>query len=125
MSFRKSAATALLVAIPALAFPVSMAAPAGAECVNAGAATVCAQGEVTGGGPTAPKAGPVYPYPCEYDWYCDGDGLSIVLDPGGSDGGGSGIGGGGIGGGGIGGGGIGGGGGGGIGGGGGGGIKPR
>ena len=33
----------------------------GADCVNAGAATVCAQGEVTGGGPTAPKAGPVYP----------------------------------------------------------------
>ncbi|MCB1292065.1 hypothetical protein [Mycolicibacterium sp.] len=99
MSFRQSATTALLAAIPALAVSVSVAPPAGADCVNAGAATVCAQGEVTGGGPTAPKAGPVYPYPCEYDWYCDGGGLSIVLDPGRSDGGGIGIGGGGIGGG--------------------------
>jgi hypothetical protein len=57
------------------------ASPARADCVNAGAATVCAQGTVTGGGPDAPTAGPYMPYPCEYDWLCDDGGLSIVINP--------------------------------------------
>ncbi|WP_099249484.1 hypothetical protein, partial [Mycobacterium sp. shizuoka-1] len=45
------------------------ATPAAADCDNAGAATVCAQGEVRGGGPTAPIAGPVYPGYCADPWY--------------------------------------------------------
>ena len=83
-------------------FSVLTAAPASADCTNAGAATVCAQGEVRGGGPTAPVAGPVYPSYCADPWYCD-DGWGFDLSfqrpprPGGpgGPGGGGGIGGGG------------------------------
>ncbi|GAT10049.1 hypothetical protein RMCN_3182 [Mycolicibacterium novocastrense] len=58
------------------------AAPAVADCTNAGAATVCAQGTVRGGGPDAPQAGPVYPGYCADPWYCNDDwGLDIVVDP--------------------------------------------
>lgn len=82
------------------AVPVGIvsAPTASADCVNAGSATVCAQGTVTGGGPEAPTAVPYYPYPCEDDWLCDDGGLSIVIDPpdrpwrtGGGGGGGGGI----------------------------------
>ncbi|WP_431235117.1 hypothetical protein ACQ856_11725 [Mycolicibacterium psychrotolerans] len=55
------------------------ATPASADCTNAGAATVCAQGEVRGGGPTAPIAGPAYPGYCADPWYCD-DAWGIDLD---------------------------------------------
>ncbi|BBY63107.1 hypothetical protein MHEL_13500 [Mycolicibacterium helvum] len=54
------------------------ATPAAADCTNAGAATVCAQGEVRGGGPTAPIAGPAYPGYCADPWYCD-DGWNLDL----------------------------------------------
>ena len=50
---------------------VVAAPPASADCTNAGAATVCAQGTVRGGGPTAPVAGPAYPSYCADPWYCD------------------------------------------------------
>ncbi len=74
-------ALSLAVASAPLALPAAPTAEA--DCVDAGSATVCAQGTVTGGGPEAPTAGPYYPYPCQYDWYCDNDGgLSIILDPG-------------------------------------------
>ncbi|PND55387.1 hypothetical protein CRM90_23010 [Mycobacterium sp. ENV421] len=56
-----------------------LATPASADCTNAGAATVCAQGEVRGGGPTAPIAGPAYPGYCADPWYCD-DAWGIDLD---------------------------------------------
>ncbi|BBX03332.1 hypothetical protein BST36_05690 [Mycolicibacterium moriokaense] len=59
---------------------VSDAPPASADCTNAGAATVCAQGTVRGGGPTAPSAGPVYPGYCADPWYCSDDwGIDINL----------------------------------------------
>ncbi|MCC9179699.1 hypothetical protein LOC73_02530 [Mycolicibacterium mageritense] len=63
----------------AIPFAVSTAPPAAAECVNAGGSTVCAQGTVRGGGPEPPTAGPYVPYPCEYDWYCQGGGLDIII----------------------------------------------
>lgn len=63
-----------------------LAAPhAAADCVDAGGATVCAQGTVRGGGPDPTVAGPVVPYPCEYDWYCDGWDLDVIVPPGGID----------------------------------------
>jgi hypothetical protein len=62
---------------------VTIAAPASADCSGAGAATVCAQGTVRGGGPDAPTAGPVYPSYCADPWYCDDDwGIDINLNPG-------------------------------------------
>jgi hypothetical protein len=61
---------------------VAVAAPASADCSGAGAATVCAQGTVRGGGPTAPIAGPAYPGYCADPWYCDDDwGIDIDLNP--------------------------------------------
>lgn len=62
---------------------ITAAAPASADCTDAGAATVCAQGEVRGGGPTAPIAGPAYPSYCADPWYCDdGWNLDVIIDPG-------------------------------------------
>ena len=87
----------------ALAFvPVSVtsASPALADCTGAGYATVCAQGEVRGGGPTPPSAGPYYPSYCADPWYCDnGWDVDVILPgrPGRPGGGGGGGGGGGIG----------------------------
>lgn len=71
-----------LIVVLASVAPAAIAeAPAAsADCTNAGGAYVCAQGDVRGGGPTPPQAGPLVPYPCG-DWYCNG-GLQIVLDPG-------------------------------------------
>lgn len=58
------------------------ATPASADCTNAGAATVCAQGDVRGGGPDAPAAGPVYPSYCEDPWYCDdGWDMDVIVNP--------------------------------------------
>jgi hypothetical protein len=62
---------------------VTVASPAAADCTNAGAATVCAQGTVRGGGPDAPVAGPVYPSYCADPWYCDdGWDVGVIWDPG-------------------------------------------
>ena len=58
---------------------VISASPASADCTSAGAATVCAQGTVRGGGPYAPTAGPAYPSYCADPWYCD-DGWDIDVD---------------------------------------------
>ncbi|MGV0851050.1 hypothetical protein [Mycolicibacterium phlei] len=53
-----------------------------AECTGAGAATVCAQGTVRGGGPDAPQAGPVYPGYCPDPWYCSDDwDLDVIVNP--------------------------------------------
>jgi hypothetical protein len=61
---------------------VTVASPASADCSGAGAATVCAQGTVRGGGPDAPIAGPAYPGYCADPWYCDDDwGIDIDLNP--------------------------------------------
>jgi hypothetical protein len=52
-----------------------------ADCNNAGYATVCAQGTVTGGSTTPPR-GPAYPGYCADPWYCSDDwGLDINLGP--------------------------------------------
>jgi hypothetical protein len=59
---------------------VISASPASADCTSAGAATVCAQGDVRGGGPSAPTAGPSYPSYCADPWYCDdGWDLDVVI----------------------------------------------
>lgn len=55
-------------------------APASADCTQAGYATICADGVVTGGGPTPVQAGPVYPGYCADPWYCSDDwGLDIAI----------------------------------------------
>jgi hypothetical protein len=61
---------------------VITASPAAADCSGAGYATVCAQGEVRGGGPT-PPSGAVYPSYCADPWYCDdGWDMDINWNPG-------------------------------------------
>lgn len=77
-----------LIVVSALAvIPVNVvgsliaALPAAADCVDAGGSTICAQGTVTGGGPTPPRAGPYYPSACYDPWYCDdGWGIDINID---------------------------------------------
>jgi hypothetical protein len=87
----------LISGLGAIALPVGLvtAAPATAECTNAGAATVCAQGTVRGGGPDAPTAGPYVPYDCGggYDFYCNDWDWDVDLSPGWRPGGGGGGGG--------------------------------
>lgn len=74
----------LSVGFAAVMAPVGFltAAPAAAECTQAGGAYVCAQGTVRGGGPTPPTAGPYYPGYCADPWYCDDWDLDIIIDPG-------------------------------------------
>lgn len=71
----------LVIAAPFVA--VTIAAPAGADCQNAGGTTICGQGDVrsSGGAGAGPPAGLVYPYPCEDDWLCSDGGVDIVLFP--------------------------------------------
>jgi hypothetical protein len=81
----------ILAALAPVGISIGLAAPAAADCNNAGYATVCAQGTVTGGS-TAPVQGPVYPGYCADPWYCnDGWGIDIDIDrpnrPGGGGGG--------------------------------------
>lgn len=66
-----------------LAFGSIVNAPAGsADCTDAGGVTVCAQGSVRGSlGSPDELVGPVYPYPCDYDYLCHDGGVSIALDP--------------------------------------------
>ena len=69
-----SVAAGLGMAAATAAIGVGFASPAGAECTYSGGATVCAQGDVRGPSGAPDVSGPVYPYPCEYDWLCyDGD----------------------------------------------------
>ena len=61
---------------------IETATPALADCTSAGNATVCAQGTVRGGGPSAPSAGPYYPSYCADPWYCDdGWDVDVILPP--------------------------------------------
>lgn len=70
------------LSIPVLSVGLIGSPVATADCTNAGAATVCAQGSVRGGGPDAPQAGPVYPGYCADPWYCSDDwGLDIAINP--------------------------------------------
>jgi hypothetical protein len=78
----RSVSRYLLIGSIATLVPIGIvtAPPALADCVNAGASTVCAQGTVSGGGPTAPSAGPYYPGYCADPWYCDDDwGVDVVI----------------------------------------------
>lgn len=61
---------------------LASAAPALADCTNAGGVTVCAQGDVRGtdGGAASGNTGPYFPYPCEYDYYCNDWGADLILD---------------------------------------------
>ncbi|HZA11095.1 hypothetical protein [Mycobacterium sp.] len=68
-----------LVAAPTF-FGLAVAPPAIADCTSSGYATVCAQGDVRGGGSGATVSGPVYPYPCEDDWLCS-DGVDVNFGP--------------------------------------------
>ena len=72
----------LILGLASASVPIALAGapPASADCTNAGAATVCAQGTVRGGGPSAPTAYPSY---CADDWYCGDDwGVDVIVDPG-------------------------------------------
>ena len=82
------------LATAAVTFTIVVASPAMADCTSAGSATVCAQGTVRGGGPTAPVAGPAYPSYCADPWYCDnGWDMDVIIGrPGRPGGGGGGIG---------------------------------
>jgi hypothetical protein len=60
---------------------IAVAPVAAAECTSAGGATICAQGEVRGGGGGEVSTGPYYPYPCEDDWLCNDGGVDIVFGP--------------------------------------------
>jgi hypothetical protein len=80
-SHYRSVVCALALIPVSLGGIVITASPASADCVDAGGSTICAQGTVTGGGPTAPKAGTYYPSACYDPWYCDdGWGLDINID---------------------------------------------
>lgn len=57
---------------------VVAAPPAVADCVNANGTTLCAQGDVRGGGSTTSST-PYVPYPCESDWSCDNWGMDLIL----------------------------------------------
>jgi hypothetical protein len=67
-----------LVTAPAVLGLVDASA-AMADCSSSGYATVCAQGDVRGGGGST-VSGPVDPYPCADDWLCN-DGVDIVWGP--------------------------------------------
>lgn len=68
--------TTLAAVIPALT--VITAPPSAADCVNANGTTLCAQGDVRGGGSTTSST-PYVPYPCENDWSCDNWGMDLIL----------------------------------------------
>ena len=74
------------LAIPAVVGSgLTFAPSAGAECTNAGGVTLCSQGQVRGpdtGEGAGSRSGPVVPYPCEYDWYCDDWDMDVIVDPG-------------------------------------------
>ena len=60
-----------VVAVAATIIGIVVAPSASADCVDSGNVTVCAQGEVRDGGPSAGSStGPYYPYDCQDDWMC-------------------------------------------------------
>ncbi|MEH3141830.1 MAG: hypothetical protein PGN37_16960 [Mycobacterium kyogaense] len=83
---RLRAAAALYGSSALFAAALAVAPAAGAECVSSNGTTVCSQGSVrgtnNGQGPGTLDTGPAWPYPCDYDWYCDDGGLSIIFSPG-------------------------------------------
>ena len=83
---RLRAAAFLCAAAAPIAGAMGLAPPADAECVSSNGTTVCSQGTVrgtnNGQGPGTLDTGPTWPYPCEYDWYCNDGGLSIIFTPG-------------------------------------------
>ncbi|MCH9708363.1 MAG: hypothetical protein K0U69_02480 [Actinomycetia bacterium] len=76
----------LLIACVVTSSGLAVAPTAGADCTSANGTTICSQGESrgsdTGDGPSG--AGPYVPYPCGYDWYCNGNtwGVNLLVDPG-------------------------------------------
>ncbi|MBI3214179.1 MAG: hypothetical protein HYZ38_10185 [Mycobacterium sp.] len=62
---------------------LAVAAPAAADCVSSAGTTLCSQGSArgadTGQGPGTLNTGPYYPYPCEYDWTCGGNGFGFGI----------------------------------------------
>ncbi|GJF08767.1 hypothetical protein NGTWS0302_29630 [Mycolicibacterium cyprinidarum] len=76
----------LLIASAMVSSGLAVAPTAAADCTSAAGTTICSQGEVrgsdTGDGPSG--AGPYVPYPCAYDWYCNGTswGVNLLIDPG-------------------------------------------
>lgn len=66
-----------------LSYQLMSAPPASADCTSANGVTVCAQGDVRGsdtGSGAGGTTGPYFPYPCEYDYYCDDWGADLTLD---------------------------------------------
>jgi hypothetical protein len=66
------------LAVSGFAIGLSSAGPAPADCTNAGGVEVCAQGD-SSGSDSGSSAGMYMPYACEYDWYCDDSGMSIMF----------------------------------------------
>lgn len=78
----RSVLVVMALAVAAADSGLVHAPPAAADCVSSAGTTVCSQGTVRGSNTgEGPGSGPTVPYPCEYDWYCDGGGLEIVLGP--------------------------------------------
>ncbi|TQR86654.1 hypothetical protein D8S82_10940 [Mycobacterium hodleri] len=72
---------ALVFAVAATPLGMVSAPQAGADCTSSGGVTLCSQGEVRGSSGAPVSTGPYVPYPCEYDWLCDGSELDIILPP--------------------------------------------
>lgn len=71
----------LYLSLPVLAAALvlgglAVAPSAAADCISSAGTTLCGQGSTrgsnTGEGPGT-LSGPMVPYPCTYDWYCDDD----------------------------------------------------
>ncbi|HEY9266757.1 MAG TPA: hypothetical protein VIQ11_19370 [Mycobacterium sp.] len=58
----------LLIAPALVIAGIGLAPTAAADCTTAGNTTICSVGGSDGGG-----SGPVVPYPCGYDYYCNDD----------------------------------------------------
>jgi hypothetical protein len=65
------------LAFPAVSASLVTAGPAMADCTSMADMTVCGE---AGMAAEAVTPMPVYPYPCDLDWYCDGGGMSLMFD---------------------------------------------
>ncbi len=77
----------LLITSVVVASGLAVSPSAAADCTSAGGTTICSQGESRGadtGDGLSGGSGPYMPYPCGYDWYCNGNtwGVNLVFDPG-------------------------------------------